>query len=56
VECCKNHDVCQTPVRSSFLGVKRPGREADSTSLSSIEVKMRGTIPTLPQISARHGA
>jgi hypothetical protein len=32
-----------------FLGVKRPGREADHSPPSSAEVKMCGCMPPLPQ-------
>jgi hypothetical protein len=31
------------------LGVKRPGREADQSPVSSAEVRMRGAIPPLPE-------
>jgi hypothetical protein len=33
--------------RGSFLGVKRPGHEADHSSQSSAEVKVHGAIPPL---------
>jgi hypothetical protein len=36
----------------SFLGVKRPRREADNSPSSSAEVKNGGVIPTLPHTSS----
>jgi hypothetical protein len=35
----------------SYLGVKRPGREADHSPSSSVEVKNGGAIPPLPHTS-----
>jgi hypothetical protein len=35
--------------RGSFLGVKRPGREADRSPPSSAKVTMHGAIPPLLQ-------
>jgi hypothetical protein len=38
-------------VRGSFLGVKRPVREADNSPPSAAEVKDGGAIPPLPHMS-----
>jgi hypothetical protein len=39
-----------------FSGVKRPGREADHSFLSSAEVKNGGAIPPLADMSSWRGA
>jgi hypothetical protein len=41
---------------AGFLGVKRPGREADHSSPSSAEVKNDGAIRPLPHTSSRRDA
>jgi hypothetical protein len=41
---------------SVSLGVRRPGREADRSLLSSAEVKNGGAIPPLPHTSSWRGS
>jgi hypothetical protein len=41
---------------SFFLGVKRPGSEADHSDLSSAKVKNGGAIPLIPHTSSWLGA
>jgi hypothetical protein len=51
-------DPASYPMGTGALspGVRRPGREADHSSLSNAEVKNNGAIPPLPHTSLRRGA
>jgi hypothetical protein len=50
------HSSIQWVLGALSLGVERPGREADHSPPSSVEVKMRSAIPPLPNTPLWCGA